>query len=410
MGCCSGSRSVQVRPLGPPKSESRAPESSPKNLGSQAYRASPLDDQDLGEAADAPRPRALPIVWTLSDQLPRALKSQITDGTIYVEKVLGTGISGTVYLWSDLASSRFYAVKVMPQTKFGTQKQYGYYEYEATRDIDHPLIVKGYGGYKTKKKLVIVTHGVPSIEKSHYGSVTTKDSVLVMDYVPGEELFDIMQGSLSYEDIQSVAAQVLLALEYMHKQGYMYRDLKPENILFYRDAQGRPRIKIIDLGFTRKLIADSLDDRKLVRSDSLVGTSDIAHMGMLETLFQPAVACGYGAEVDFWAYGILLYKLFTRGDSPFSDRIEDFDSLTPFNQLQAMYHEIRRDPHIHFPSDVSIPEVAKDLIRKLLCNGRGRIISWDEVRAHPFFTGSTTLSGVDFEALFHDVQASEASV
>ena len=69
-----------------------------------------------------------------------------------------------------------------------------------------------------------------------------------MEYINGGDLFTHLrkEGNFKPKRSKFYAAQILLAIEYMHMMGIIYRDLKPENVLI--DGQGH--IKIIDFGLS----------------------------------------------------------------------------------------------------------------------------------------------------------------
>jgi protein kinase A len=93
------------------------------------------------------------------------------------------------------------------------------------------------------------------------------------------------------------AAQVVLALEYIHKLGMVYRDIKPENILL--DYKGF--VKITDFGFC-KVLKD--------RTYTLCGTPEYLAPEIVQNK-------GYGQSVDWWSFGVLIYEM-AAGYSPFS--------------------------------------------------------------------------------------------
>lgn len=70
-----------------------------------------------------------------------------------------------------------------------------------------------------------------------------------MEFINGGDLFYHLRKSKKFEHsrAQFYAAEILLALEFMHNAGIIYRDLKPENVLI--DHQGH--IKIIDFGLSK---------------------------------------------------------------------------------------------------------------------------------------------------------------
>lgn len=70
-----------------------------------------------------------------------------------------------------------------------------------------------------------------------------------MEYCPGGELFFYLSkiGRFKQRSAQFYAANILLALEFLHKKGVIYRDLKPENVLIAADGYA----KITDFGLSK---------------------------------------------------------------------------------------------------------------------------------------------------------------
>ncbi len=109
----------------------------------------------------------------------------------------------------------------------------------------------------------------------------------------GGELFRHLytQGSFPEGRARFYAAEVLLALEYLHGKGIIYRGLKPENILL--DIDGN--IKLADFGL-------ATEGRGKKMAETFCGTDEY---------LAPEVIKGrpYGCSVDWWALGILLYEM-----------------------------------------------------------------------------------------------------
>jgi protein kinase A len=93
------------------------------------------------------------------------------------------------------------------------------------------------------------------------------------------------------------AAQVFMALDYLHALSLIYRDLKPENIMI--DYKGF--IKVTDFGFC-KLIKE--------RTYTLCGTPEYLAPEVIQNK-------GYGQSADWWSFGILIFEM-SAGYSPFA--------------------------------------------------------------------------------------------
>lgn len=103
--------------------------------------------------------------------------------------------------------------------------------------------------------------------------------------------------SFNYRTIKIIAAQLLLAVEWMHSRGIVHRDLKPANILFNRSAED-PNIRICDFGLGGSICGRELKTPGLVTS----------------WYRSPEICLGenYTEKVDLWSVGAILYELITR--------------------------------------------------------------------------------------------------
>jgi protein kinase X len=114
---------------------------------------------------------------------------------------------------------------------------------------------------------------------------------LVLSYVPGGELFTLLRSESAFHQTATIfyAAELILALKYLHELKVCYRDLKPENVLLDEDGH----IKICDFGLA-KLIQD--------RTWTLCGTAEYLAPEMIENK-------GHGLSVDWWSLGVLVYEV-----------------------------------------------------------------------------------------------------
>lgn len=134
-----------------------------------------------------------------------------------------------------------------------------------------------------------------------------------MEYVNGGDLMFQIQRARKFDEPRArfYAAEVTLALMFLHRNGIIYRDLKLDNILL--DAEGH--CKIADFGMCKEGMAEN----KLTQT--FCGTPDYIAPEILQEL-------DYDASVDWWALGVLMYEMMA-GQPPFeADNEEDlFESI-----------------------------------------------------------------------------------
>ncbi|GAA5986373.1 hypothetical protein JCM11641_005359 [Rhodosporidiobolus odoratus] len=188
---------------------------------------------------------------------------------------------------------------------------------------------------------------------------------LLLEYVQGGELFSHLRraGRFSADVARFYGANLVLALDNLHKQDILYRDLKPENLLI--DATGH--LKMTDFGFA-KYVPE--------RTFTLCGTPEYLAPEII-------TATGHGSACDWWALGVLLFELLAGYPPFFAD-----------NPLE-IYEKILQG---RFGMPAHIDPLARDLIRRLLTADLSKRLGnlkggAQDVKSHPWF------EGVDWEAV-----------
>jgi serine/threonine protein kinase len=171
---------------------------------------------------------------------------------------------------------------------------------------------------KTERKVLeLLEH--PFLVKLRYSFQNAKKLYMVMDYVQGGELFFHLsnEGRFTDERARFYAAQMLIALGYIHSKNIIYRDLKPENILINTDGY----IKLTDFGLSKELID------KNGTAKSFCGTPEYLAPEVLQR--KP-----YGRSIDWWSLGCLIYEMLY-GMPPFysQDRNKLFQNIL-FTELK----------------------------------------------------------------------------
>ena len=170
------------------------------------------------------------------------------------------------------------------------------------------------------------------------------------------ELFQILEHDtcLSEEVVQTIAKQLVAALDYLHSNRIIHRDMKPQNILIAADGT----IKLCDFGFAR-----AMSNNTLVLT-SIKGTP----LYMAPELVQEQP---YTHAVDLWSLGVILYELHT-GKPPFYT-----------TSIYALIKQIVNEPPV-YPGKIS--PAFKSFLKGLLEKDPKKRLDWPQLRNHPFIS------------------------
>ncbi|KAL3624775.1 hypothetical protein CASFOL_031443 [Castilleja foliolosa] len=336
-----------------------------------------------------------------SFQAIRTLKTQLNFRDFSLVRQIGSGDIGRVYLCRLRAAAKeetaaLYAMKVVDNEVLAMKKKTNRAETERKimRLLDHPFLPTLYAEF----------------EASSF-------SCVVMEFCSGGDLHSVRHKQpykrFSVGSARFYAAEVLVALEYLHMLGIIYRDLKPENVLVRSD--GHIMLTDFDLSLCSDVIpaVDTISSPKasnehssftsfacisnrLFRSKKIQSLSSSKRLFVAEPVtarscsfvgtheyVTPEVASGgpHGNAVDWWAFGIFIYEMIY-GRTPFVGATNE-----------ATLRNIMKKPST-FPNDVACGASelhARDLISGLLNKDPKRRLGSKrgaaEVKTHPFFKG-----------------------
>ena len=208
-------------------------------------------------------------------------------GKYLLDKELGRGGMGSVFLATDTDLERPVAIKVLLEEHVEDQGAVTRFlrEAKASAKIQSEHVARV---YETGR----LPNGLPFI---------------VMEYLQGEDLAERLErtGPMSEGQVANILLQACEALAEAHAGGIVHRDLKPANLFLARRPDGSEVLKILDFGIS-KISTSSV----LTRSQTLVGSPYYMSPEQLES------ALDVDARADIWAAGVIMYELST-GERPF---------------------------------------------------------------------------------------------
>lgn len=273
-------------------------------------------------------------------------------------RTLGEGSYSTVMAATDRQTGKEYAIKVLNKRHIIKEKKVKYVNIEKdtlNRLTDHPGVVRLYYTFQDEESLYFV-----------------------LDLASSGELLGVLKQMTTFDEecTRFYGAEILDTIDYMHARGVIHRDLKPENVLL----DDQMHVKITDFG-TAKILdvpkrppkdangdigaGNPLDGSEDNKANSFVGTAEYVSPELLTD----KKAC---KSSDLWAFGCIIYQLLA-GRPPFKAGNE----YLTFQKIVALEYQ--------FPT--GFPEVAKDLVERLLVLDPASRLSIEHIKNHEFFDG-----------------------
>jgi len=265
----------------------------------------------------------------------------------YYPRCFGKGAYGKVFLVrkvGDRDNGKLYAMKVLKKERVAHKQ----------KTLEHTL---------AERHVLEQLKGLPFLVNMVYAFQSESKLHIVMEFVGGGELFTHLckQKKFDLKTSQFIIAELVVALEQIHKRNVIYRDLKLENILL--DTEGH--IKLTDFGLSK-------DNVKINPASSYCGTIEYMAPEIVKRTPQ-----GYNECVDWWSLGVIAFEVLT-GCSPFT---VDGDK----NSTQDIARRILTKA-VPFPKGMNEP--AKSFISGLLEKDPKKRLGArgvDQIKSHPFF-------------------------
>ncbi|KAF2018674.1 AGC/NDR protein kinase [Aaosphaeria arxii CBS 175.79] len=308
-------------------------------------------------------------------------------------KIIGKGAFGEVKLVQRKNDGKIYALKSLVKSEMFKKDQLAHVR--AERDI-------------------LAESDSPWVVKLHTTFQDTTFLYMLMEFLPGGDLMTMLiKYEIFTEDItRFYMAEITLAIEAVHKLGFIHRDIKPDNILLDRGGH----IKLTDFGLStgfhkeheasyyKKLLQggahkSARDNRNSMNLDQIHLT--VSNRAQINTwrksrrqlaystvgtpdYIAPEIFSGQGYDFgcDWWSVGTIMFECLI-GWPPFCAE-EPHDT----------YRKIVDWPrNLHFPPDQQLGAEAEDFIKRLICDAEHRLgrnggaHGAYEIKQHPFFRG-----------------------
>ena len=221
-----------------------------------------------------------------------------------------------------------------------------------------------------EKEALILISGHPFITTMYCCFQNEEHLFFVMDFVSGGDLKDQLNKAefFSEKRTQFYAAEITLAVQFLHQHGILHRDLKLENVLVGSDGH----CKIADFGLSK------LGLFRYCKTTTRCGTPQCLAPEIFKNL-------PYDQGVDWWALGIMIYEMIV-GYPPFDyDEEKDSDEINALCNLELKI----LDDEVHIPEDMSMCAalIVQQLLKKdpeLRLGSSGSDVT---IQQHSFFRG-----------------------
>ena len=243
-----------------------------------------------------------------------------------IQRRLGRGGMGEVYLAEDPSLRRKVALKILPAAVQDDplRRQRFVREAQLAAGVDHPYVCKIY-------------------EAGEFQGV----AFIAMEFIDGVTLTDHLRaGALSLSEAMRLCTEIAEALARAHEAGIIHRDLKPSNIMLTRDGH----VKVVDFGLARQFdfgTGQTANETLLSSPQALSGTLDY---------MSPEQCRGASLDQrsDIFSLGIIFYQMLTG--------VHPFQRATPLESAIAILHE--QPPSLS--SRMQCPLAVQQVVHKML--------------------------------------------
>lgn len=218
---------------------------------------------------------------------PDPLVGQTIDGRYTITRALGFGGMGVVYEAKHTRLAKRFAVKVV-HAQFAQVGEFG-------------------ARFEREALAASRLRHAHCLEVSDFGQLSSGQLYLVMEYLEGRPLGELLEAPQPLSFVLEVATQILRGLQHAHGLGLVHRDVKPDNVMLLDSADGAVLVKLVDFGLAKPL--EGAGTEQITQYGTVLGTP---------TYMAPEQAAGKPVDVraDLYAVGVLIWRLLL-GRPPF---------------------------------------------------------------------------------------------
>jgi serine/threonine-protein kinase len=223
-----------------------------------------------------------------------------TLGRYEIEKELGRGAMGTVFLGKDPKINRFVAIKTLRLDEVDTEavgvvKERFFREAESAGRLNHPNIV--------------TIHDAGEEQELGYIAMEVLDGKDLKEWCRKDSLLPVKQ-------VLEIIAEVAEALDYAHSQNVVHRDIKPANIMLQKDGT----VKVTDFGIARITTSSKTQTGVLLGTPNYMSPEQITSTKV-------------DGRADIFSLGVVLFEMLT-GEKPFQS-----------DNAATLMFQIAKEPH-----------------------------------------------------------------
>jgi serine/threonine kinase 38 len=294
----------------------------------------------------------------------RISRQKISENRFEVISEIGNGGFGKVRLCRDIKTNEFFAMKKLKFDLLINKAQ-----------LFH---------INTEKEIMALDDNNIWKAKLRYSFINNGYLYFIMDYYPGGDLLHYMnkKDTLTEDEAKFYIAEIILAVDSLHKNKCIHRDIKPDNIFI--DQKGHLKLGDFGLSILSSKITYpyTYSSKKYLVYDNpeefnyLIGLSNVG--SLLYVAPEVVEKKIYGAEVDWWSVGVIFYEMLI-GFPPFwNNKDSPKETCIKLKNFKK---------YLNIPKGVKISLEAKKLIFDFLSEREKRLgkNGIEEIKNHIFF-------------------------